>query len=194
MLGKRFFDLFHGRSASVVPRSCRSFGSSCREKVLCLRMSDKNWLNLDAKRIFLYRVIDYSCLSSAKEISTFSYISHQSEPLWPESINNLTPQHTVNHTCCTPPGQKQEVAIKKRVTLSYFAELPLALIVAHSCCGSASISFGNVQELCPFSVILLFHQDFVLMESHTTDHLLSTSQRFSTASRSQAPRATLSQF
>lgn len=144
MLGKRFFDLFHGRSASVVPRSCRSFGSSCRETVLCLRMSDKNWLNLDAKRIFLSRVIDYTCLSTTEEISTFSYISHQSEPLWPESINNLIPQHTVNYTFYTPPGQKQKVAIKKKVMLSYFAELPLALIMAYSCCGSASISFDNV--------------------------------------------------
>lgn len=77
-------------------------------------MSDKNWLNLDAKRIFLYRVIDYTYLSTTEEISTFSYISHQSEALWPESINNLIPQHTVNHTGYTPPGQKQKVAFKKK--------------------------------------------------------------------------------
>lgn len=33
MLGKRFLDLFQGRSASEVARSCSSFGSSWRDAI-----------------------------------------------------------------------------------------------------------------------------------------------------------------
>lgn len=53
---------------------------------------------------------------------------------------------------------------KKKVMLSYFAELPLALIMAHICCGH---KFRQRPRIYVHSVlILIFHQDFVLMESY----------------------------
>lgn len=85
MLGKRFFDLFQGRSASEVPRSCSSLGSSWGDKTwdVRLKVKDSNYISL------LYPV------------SQTSFISNLPVNFVPEVKNNVWDGSSADMESCT---------------------------------------------------------------------------------------------